>query len=83
MHDMQGTVVAHGQNKKSVGKNSMELKDPDGKEFIRERVDMAKTRNKFWQEYKYTDPVTKRVLPKEAYCETLSEHIVCAGVYKR
>jgi cytochrome c len=83
LYNMQGVVLAHGQNKKSVGKDMMELKDPDGKEFIKERMALAKSKGKFWQEYKFTDPVTKKVLPKEMYCETVSATVACAGVYKR
>lgn len=83
VYNMQGDVLAHGQNKKSVGKNMMELKDPDGKYFVKERMEMAQSHKSFWQEYKFTDPVTKRVLPKEMYCETVNSSVVCAGVYKR
>ena len=83
LYNMQGVVLAHGQNKKSVGKDMMDLKDPDGKEFVKERMTMAKSKSSFWQEYKFTDPVTKKVLPKEMYCETVSSVVACAGVYKR
>ncbi len=83
MYSLQGVVLAHGQNKESVGKDLIDQKDPDGVEFIRERVNLAKTKSSFWQEYKFTDPVTKKVLPKEMYCETVSAVVTCAGVYKR
>lgn len=83
LYNMQADVIAHGQNKKSVGKNMMDLKDPDGREFVRERMEMAKKHSQFWQEYKFTDPVTKKVLPKEMYCETVTGYVACAGVYKR
>lgn len=83
VYNMQGVVLAHGQNKKSVGKDMMELKDPDGKEFVKERMTMAKSQSKFWQEYKFTDPVSKKVLPKEMYCEVVAKVVACAGIYKR
>lgn len=83
MYSFEGDVLAHGQNKKSVGKNLIEQKDSDGKEFIRERVSLAKKNNSFWQEYKFTDPITKKVLGKEAYCEVTAKVIVCSGAYKR
>jgi len=83
IYDMTGKVVAHGQNAKMVDKDLIDLKDPDGKAFVKERVDLAKSKGKFWQDYKFTDPVTKKVLPKEAYCEKLNDMIICAGVYKR
>lgn len=83
VYDMTGKCLAHGQNEKQVGKDLIDLADADGKEFVKERVALAKSKGKFWQDYKFTDPVTKKVLPKSAYCEKAGEVIVCAGVYKR
>jgi cytochrome c len=83
VYDMTGKVLAHGANNKMVGKDLIEMKDPDGKAFVKERVDLANSKGKFWQEYKFTDPVTRKLLPKEAYCEKVEDAIVCAGVYKR
>ncbi|MFA6014230.1 MAG: cache domain-containing protein [Gallionellaceae bacterium] len=83
VYDMNGKCLAHGQNEKQVGKDLIDLADADGKEFVKERVDLAKSKGKFWQDYKFTDPLTKKVLPKSAYCEKTGDVIVCAGVYKR
>ena len=83
VYDMGGKCLAHGQNEKQVGKDLIELADADGKEFVKERVELAKSKGKFWQDYKFTDPVSKKVLPKSAYCEKAGDLIVCAGVYKR
>ena len=48
-----GTVRAHGANAKKIGKNLIEPKDVDGKAFVKERVDMAKTNAPcLWQDYK-------------------------------
>lgn len=77
-----GTVMAHGANEKMVGKQLIGLKDVDGKEFVRERVELAKTKASFWQDYKFTNPVTKKVEPKAMYCERVDEVVVCGGVYK-
>jgi signal transduction histidine kinase len=82
VYDMNGVAVAHGQNAKQVGKNLMGLTDPDGKAFVKERVDLAKAKSTFWQDYKFTDPISKQVLPKRMYCERLDDVIVCGGVYK-
>ena len=83
VYDLQGKVLAHGQNAKQVGKDLLELKDPDGKLFVKERVELANSKGKFWQDYKFTDPVTKKILPKQMYCEKLDAMVVCAGIYKR
>jgi len=82
VYRMDGTVMAHGANDKMVGKQLIGLKDIDGKEFVRERVELAKVKPSFWQDYKFTNPVTKKVEPKSMYCERVDEVIVCGGVYK-
>ena len=36
----------------------------------------------FWQDYKFVNPVSKKVEPKQMYCEKLDNTAVCAGIYK-
>jgi cytochrome c len=52
-----------------VGKELIDLRDADGKAFVKERVELAPSKERFWHNYKFTDPVTKRVLGKSTYCE--------------
>jgi len=82
VYGLDGTVHAHGANAKMVGKNLIELKDIDGKLFVKERVDMAKSQSTFWQDYKFTNPETKKIEPKQMYCEKLNDTVVCGGIYK-
>ena len=82
VYGLDGTVRAHGANEKMIGKNLIELKDVDGKAFVKERVDLAQSKGTFWQDYKFTNPVTKKVEPKQMYCEKLEDAVVCGGIYK-
>jgi hypothetical protein len=82
VYGLDGKVLAHGANQKMVGKDLIGLKDVDGKEFVRERVEMGKAKNTFWQDYKFTNPQTKKVEPKSMYCERLDVTVVCGGIYK-
>jgi cytochrome c len=82
VYGLDGMVWAHGANEKMVGKVLIDLKDIDGKEFVRERTELGKTKSSFWQEYKFTDPMTRKVEPKSMYCERLDETVVCGGIYK-
>ncbi len=82
VYGLDGVVRAHGANEKMVGKNLLELKDIDGKPFVKERVELAASKSSFWQDYKFTNPVTKKIEPKSAYCEKLEDTVVCGGVYK-
>ncbi len=77
-----GKILAHGANVKLVGVNRIETKDVDGKEYVRERLELAKTKSSFWQDYKFTNPVSKKIEPKSAYCERLDDIVVCGGIYK-
>ena len=83
VHRMDGTAVAHGTNEKMVGKNFMDIKDMDGKEYIKERVTLAQSKANFWTDYKFNNPVSKKIEPKTAYCERLDQYIVCGGIYKK
>jgi signal transduction histidine kinase len=79
---LDGTALAHGANAKQIGVNLIDRKDIDGKEFIRERMDMAKAKPSFWQDYKFLNPTTKKIEPKTMYCEKQADTVICAGVYK-
>jgi signal transduction histidine kinase len=83
VHRMDGTCIAHGTNVKMVGKNFIEIKDIDGKEYIKERVEFAQSKPSFWTDYKFTNPVSRKIEPKTAYCERLDDTIVCGGIYKK
>jgi signal transduction histidine kinase len=82
VYGLDGTVRAHGANEKMIGKNLIELKDVDGKPFVKERVELAQSKGTFWQDYKFTNPVSKKIEPKSMYCEKLEDAAVCGGIYK-
>ena len=83
VYGLDGVVRAHGANEKMVAQNLIDLKDVDGKPFVKERVELARSKDAFWQEYKFTNPVTKKIEPKLMYCERLDDTAVCGGVYKK
>ena len=82
VYGLDGTVRAHGANEKMIGKNLIELKDVDGKAFVKERVELAASKGTFWQDYKFTNPTNKKIEPKSMYCEKLEDAAVCGGIYK-
>lgn len=82
VYGLDGKVLAHGGNAKLVGQDLIDQTDVDGKPFVKERVELTKKGAPFWQEYKFVDPLTKKVEPKEMYCEKLDETAVCGGIYK-
>jgi cytochrome c len=82
VYGLDGMVLAHGADKKRIGTNQINDKDADGKEFVKERIELAKTHSSFWQSYKFMNPVTKKAEPKQMYCERLEQTVVCGGVYQ-
>jgi cytochrome c len=83
VYDMNGRVLAHGQNPKMVGKDLIEVKDPDGKQYVKERIEIIKAKGKGWQDYKFSNPTTKKIEPKQAYIERFEDVIVGSGAYHK
>ena len=83
VYDISGKCLAHGQKPNMVGKDLIGMKDPDGKEFIKERVELMKKQGSAWQDYKFMDPLNKKIEPKEMYIERMDDIIVGCGVYKK
>lgn len=82
VYDLGGTCLAHGQNPKMIGKDLSDLTDPSGKAFVKERIELAKNKGKGWQNYKFSNPTTKKVEEKTAYIEKYEDMIVGSGAYK-
>jgi hypothetical protein len=79
-----GEVLAHGVNKGLIGKNMMEVKDPNGKAFTRDMIEVAKAKGSGWTDYMFTNPVTKKVEPKSTYTERVPgfDGVIGVGIYK-
>jgi hypothetical protein len=82
VYGLDGKVLAHGANAKLVGKDMIDAQDVDGKPFVKERVELGRKQASFWQDYKFVNPTSKKVEPKQMYCERMDETVVCAGIYK-
>jgi signal transduction histidine kinase len=82
VYGLDGKVLAHGGNAKLVGKDMMDAQDVDGKYFVKERTELGRKQAEFWQDYKFVNPTSKKIEPKQMYCQRLGETVVCAGVYK-
>ena len=83
IYDMNGKAVAHAGNTKMVGKDLIENKDVDGKYFVKERIEIAKTKGKGWQDYKFINPAKDNVIEqKSMYIEKFNDLIIGCGIYK-
>jgi cytochrome c len=83
IYDQQGVVKAIGYNTGAlVGKNRIDMKDPDGKMVIQELLKMANTKGKGWVDYKYPDPTDNKVKGKTSYVELHEGLVIGSGIYK-
>lgn len=64
---MDGVTLAHGANEKLVGKEQINLKDPNGKAFVQEMLAVAKKPEGGWVEYDWSNPVTKKIEGKASF----------------
>jgi len=77
------TCIAHPYNHKLHMMNMNELRDPDGKTFVKDGVELAKAKGEAWFEYKYTNPVTKKIELKKVFVKKADDFVIVAGVYKK
>ncbi len=84
VYSMTGKVLSHGANAKMIGRDVIELRDVDGKFFVKERVEMmSKGPNaKGWQDYKFMNPVSRQIEPKSMFIQRFEDMIVGCGIYK-
>jgi uncharacterized protein len=76
-------VQAHGVRKELVGKSLFEFRDQDGKFVARDTVEVARTQERGWTDFRWTNPQTGQVEAKSTYVERLGDHFaVGVGIYK-
>lgn len=74
-----GVTVAHGAKEALVGRDLTKLRDVDGKLFLQEIISVA---DRGWVEYKWQNPVSKKVEAKASYVINTGDYIVGVGAYK-
>jgi cytochrome c len=81
--DISGVVVAHGGNPQLVGRNMAGVRGPDGRLSNVEINQLGLTQGSGWLEFRWPNPVTKRIELKAAYVLKVDDHTVCgSGYYK-
>ncbi len=79
---LDGTNLANAVNSKLIGKNMREAQDVDGKYFVKDMTALASKQSSFWYDFKFVNPVTKKIQVKDMYCEVVDTTRVCSGVYR-
>jgi cytochrome c len=78
--DTHGVAMARGNNPGLIGKSLIELKDVDGKPFMREIVAVSDVG---WVNYKWQNPVTKAVQEKTSYVVRAGDYLIAVGAYTK
>lgn len=65
---MDGKVLGNPMLPAIIGQNHWDLKDPNGKFFVREMVEAAK-KGGGWVTYTWTNAATKKVQPKKSWIQ--------------
>ena len=75
-----GTVAAHGANHNLMGRNVIDLRDPTGRQFIREFVEVADTD---WVEYQWQNSQSGAVEDKTSYVVNVGDYVIGVGAYQQ
>lgn len=80
---LKGKCVAHGATPSLIGKNLIDLKDPDGEYTVRVSIKIAESAaGHGWLYYKWPNPITHKIENKASYIENLGhKYFVGAGIY--
>ena len=84
--DMSGTILMHPANPELETKSIIDLKDANGKVFMREFIETAKTKGSGWVDYMWPKPGEKNPSKKLSYVKRTKMPdgkmvIVGAGTY--
>ena len=79
LNDMGGVVLASSLNERLIGKNTLAIKDPSGKEFVKDMVAAAK-KGEGWIDYQFINPETKKLEERSMYVRKVDSGEQFVGV---
>ncbi len=82
VRSMDGNTVAHGANAALIGHTSLALRDADGKLYNQEMIDLARTKGSGWVDYRWVNPVDKKIEGKSSFVERVGDYVVGVGFYR-
>ena len=81
-YDRDGVNKAHGGNPAFVGRNLLNIKDPDGLEPNALIVKKGFEQGGGWVDFKWPNPVSKKIENKSAYVIRTNDVVCGVGYYK-
>jgi len=82
--DWNGVWLAYPPRPSGVGKNVLNVKDPDGKYLVKEMISIARQKGEGWSEYRWVNPETGKIQHKISYVKRIpgKEMFAASGIYK-
>ncbi len=80
--DQDGISTANGQNKALIGRDLTKVKDADGRSLGGLLLAMMKTEKEGWLDYRWPDPLTKKIEAKSTFNKHFGDQICGVGIYK-
>ena len=78
VHDKTGLIRAHGGFPSYIGTNTIWARDRNGKEFVREIVNVATSK---WIAYEWLNPISMVTEQKIVYVLRVGDLFLCSGAY--
>jgi cytochrome c len=75
-------LSAIGGNPKLVGMSASDFRDADGRVFALDILKVGRSGTNGWVDYKWADPITKKIMPKSLYVGAFGDYVCGVGIYK-
>jgi cytochrome c len=69
VNDLNGNNLVNTSFPALVGTSNLDMRDPNGKYFIKDAIEIAKTKGGGWMEFAFTDPATKKIGRNKAWVQ--------------
>ncbi|HRF03354.1 methyl-accepting chemotaxis protein [Accumulibacter sp.] len=72
IYDLSGTTMMHGVRPEREGKNTLDAKDPSGKEYIKEWIALLQANGEAHMDYQFAKPGSDKPIAKIAYAKVFA-----------
>ena len=79
--DLNGVRLANGMEPWKRGENVLDVRDIDGKPYVRYTVSRAQNKGFGWVQYKWKNPTSQKIELKLTYFEVIRDAVVNCGIY--
>jgi cytochrome c len=80
--DMEGKMLAHGNNTALIGRNVIEMRDPDGVQMVKESIRILNSSGAGTINFKWPNPISKKIEAKSAFIARVKGDWCGVGYYK-